>query len=96
MFLLVTLCNHFPYQNPRSCLATDRNQEGRRIGGHLVIGNFGEVIGSFEEVIGSSGEVIGSSGEVIGAIEGIEMIGYQEEEEEDLEGEGDPQEIGIG
>ena len=54
-----------------------------------MIGSFGEVIGSFEEVIGSSGEVIG-------AIEGIEMIGYQEEEEEDLEGEGDPQEIGIG
>ena len=60
-----------------------------------VIGSFGEVIGSFEEVIGSSGEVIGSSGEVIGVIEGIEMIGYQEEEEEDLEGEDDPQEIGI-
>ena len=56
-----------------------------------MTGSFGEVIESFGE-IGSSGEVIGSFGE----IEGIEMIGPQEEEEEDLEGEVDLQEIGIG
>ena len=57
-----------------------------------MTGSFGEVTGSFGEVTGSFGEVIGSFGE----IEGTEMIGPQEEEEEDLEGEVDLQEIGIG